>query len=487
MDDVEPAAPVFAADELATRARQLLEQLQEQSDEKLAWELGFHIDALAESLKESAATCRGLEEDKRQLQERLQRQHRGYAELRASMDELLNLHELTEKISTSFAIADIIESLMDLSARCMPYESCCVFSLRQEGALLEVLAMRGSGRAEDCARAHWEDGIVDWVLREQRPVVVEDMSTLDGGDGRACCTVLTPLRVRGRCIGLYALYCLRAKDEFTAAEMELLSVLASQTAIALENARLYSELEESRDQVRASQQQLLLAEKMAVVGRLAGGVAHEVNNPLQIILSRVQLMRMQNGAMPQVVDGLGLVEHNVRRISKIIRGLLGFAGHVADEREWGPCDVERGLRQTVELLKPQLDEAGVQAALTCAAELSPIGGNMGELEQVFINLIVNAKNAMPSGGQLSISARQVGEEVELCFADTGVGMPEDVIEHIFDPFFTTRPHEGGTGLGLSVSYGIVERHGGVIEVESTCGDGTRFTLRFPCWQGERRG
>ncbi len=486
MGDGEPAVPAVAAAELAARARQLLDQLKERPGDELAWEIGFHIDALAESLKESAARCRGLEEDKRQLQDRLRSQHRGYAELRASMDELLNLHELTEKISTSFAIADIIESLMDLSARCMPYESCSVFSLGADAGL-EVMARRGDSRAEDSARAHWQDGIVDWVMREQRPVVVEDMGTVDSGAGQACCTVLTPLQVRGRCIGLYALYCRRAKDEFTAGEMELLSVLANQTAIALENARLYSQLEESRDQLRASQQQLLLAEKMAVVGRLAGGVAHEVNNPLQIILSRVQLMRMQHGAMPQVVEGLGLVEHNVRRIAKIIRGLLGFAGHVADEREWGPCDVEQGLRQTLELVQPQLDEAGVHAALSCAAELSPIGGNMGELEQVFINLIVNAKKAMPNGGQLQISARQIDEKIEVCFADTGVGMTEEVLEHIFDPFFTTRPHEGGTGLGLSVSYGIVERHGGSIEVDSTCDHGARFTLRFPRWQGSWSG
>ena len=218
---------------------------------------------------------------------------------------------------------------------------------------------------------------------------------------------------------------------------------------------------------------------MAAIGELAGGVAHEVNNPLQIILSRVQLMRMQNREATKVVQGLDLVEHNVRRISKIIRALLGFAGNNAQDGEWGECDIGQALVQAMELVQHQLDKGLIETEFVCGESLPLIEGNTGELEQVFINLIINAQNAMPKGGRLKVSVQEVGNTIEVRFADTGVGIAPELLERIFAPFFTTRSDEGGTGLGLAVSYGIIERHQGEITVESTVGEGTTFILRLP--------
>jgi len=459
--------------------KQLLGQLRDTDASDVAWELGVHLDSLAEALKESEARRLGIEEESRQLQDRLQREHREYAELRASMDELLNLHELTETISSSFSIGDILAALMDLSSRFLPYEGCGVFALDPEGQTLKMMAARGDSRTEERVRTQWQDGIIDWVLRERRPVVVEDMETVEQPDVKECCTVLVPLSVRGEQIGIYALYCRRSKDEFTSGEMDLLGVLANQTAIAIENSRLYSDLEERNIQLRDSQRQLLLSSKMAAVGELAGGVAHEVNNPLQIILSRVQLMRMQNREANKVVQGLDLVEHNVKRISSIIRALLGFAGHNAQEGEWGAFDMAQALGQAMALVKHQLEQGMIRVELHCEEGLPLLQGNVGELEQVFINLTINAQNAMPGGGALTISARRVEDHIEVRFADTGVGIAPQLMDRIFEPFFTTRAGEGGTGLGLAVSYGIVERHQGTLTVESILGEGTSFILRLP--------
>jgi signal transduction histidine kinase len=487
MADVKQDPPIAEEEESLAQVRRLLGQLQDASAAEAVWELGFHVDALSESLKESAARRLGLEEENRQLQERLRREHRDYAELRASMDELLNLHELTETISSSFAIQDILAALMDLSGRFLPYEGCGVFALGEGGQTLEAMATRGDGRIEERVRAQWEDGIIDWVLRERRPVVIEDMETVEQPGVEECCTVLTPLSVRGKEVGIYALYCRRPKDEFNSGEMDLLGVLSSQTAIAIENAHLYSDLETTNDQLKDSQHQLLIAAKMAAIGELAGGVAHEVNNPLQIILSRVQLMRMQNREATKIVQGLDLVEHNVRRISQIIRALLGFAGNNAQDGEWGECDIRQALDQAMALVQHQFDKGLIEAEFTCEESLPSIEGNVGELEQVFINLIINAQNAMPHGGQLKISSRREGDKIEVRFADTGVGISPELLERIFDPFFTTRSDEGGTGLGLAVSYGIIERHQGQITVESTVGDGTTFIIRLPIDTGDKQG
>lgn len=483
MNDEQFVFSVVPERDAITQIKHLLDQIKTSADPDLVWDLRFHIDILAESLKESQARILGLQKENGQLHDRVLSEKSDYEALRASMDELLNLHELTEAISTTFATSDIISALMDLSARFLPSESCGFFSLGGDDLKLDVLSTRGDQRVVQCVQDQSGDGIVDWVLREQRPVVVEDMSTVDQSGVETCSVVLVPLRVRARNIGLYGLYCRRPKNTFTAGEMELLSVLANQTAIALENARLYSELTYSNTQLKESQKRLLMAEKMAAIGRLAGGVAHEVNNPLQIILSRVQLLRLNAAAGDRLVKGLDSIERGVKRISKIIRGLLDIAGHNAAERDWGPCDLVAALERTLELVQHQLERAEIKIAFRRDDCLPLVTGNIGELEQVFLNLIINAQHAMPEGGTLTVSARFVDEAVLMEFADTGIGIPDGLLDQIFDPFFSTRSEEGGTGLGLSISYGIVERHGGSIEVQSECGEGTRFSLRFPIGEG----
>ena len=483
MNDEQPVCSALAEREALTQIRSLLDQIKTSAHPYLVWDLRFHTDILAESRRESQARILRLQEENRQLQDRVLREKSDYGALRASMNELLNMHELTEAISTTFTISDIISALMDLSARFLPSESCGVFSLGGKDLEMEVLSTRGDQRVVQCVQGQCDDGIIDWVLREQRPVVVEDMSTVGQSGMETCSVVLVPLRVRARNIGLYGLYCRRPKDAFTVGEMGLLSVLANQTAIALENARLYSELTSSNTQLKESQQQLLMAEKMAAIGRLAGGVAHEVNNPLQIMLSRVQLLRMNAGSRDRLEEGLDSIERGVKRISKIIRGLLDIAGHSAAEKAWGPCDLVAALERTLELVRHELERAEVKIAFTCDNCLPLVAGNIGELEQVFLNLIINAQHAMPEGGTLAVSARVVDEAVLMEFSDTGIGIPDTLLDQIFDPFFSTRSEQGGTGLGLSVSYGIVERHGGSIEVQSKCGKGTCFSICFPALEG----
>ena len=256
-------------------------------------------------------------------------------------------------------------------------------------------------------------------------------------------------------------------------------MLANQTAAAIENSRLYTDLETAHEQLKESQRQLFISAKLAAIGELAGGVAHEVNNPLQIILSRVQLMLVQHRGEEKVTAGLNLVENNVKRISRIIRALLGFARHNTKDMEWVGFDLAQSIQQACALVKHQLDARRIDIAVECEDDIPEMIGNVGELEQVFINLILNARNAMPEGGELRISARRDDDAVEVRFADTGTGVAPEHLDRIFEPFFTTRADEGGTGLGLAVSYRIIEMHQGSLTVESTPGEGATFTIRLP--------
>ncbi|MFH1569268.1 MAG: ATP-binding protein [Gemmatimonadota bacterium] len=450
-------------------------------DAGLGWELGLQLEGLSETAQELQARVSGLEEERRHLQERLARGQTEYVQLRESMNELLDLSELSETISTSFKIEDILDSLMTLSARFVTYDSCGVFAFEQDRQTLAALAVRGGGPEELRGRvaALWDDGIIDWVLREKRPVVIDDMETLTAGAPPGKSFVIIPLMVRGKPIGIYTLHSAKAKDDFTLGEIELLGVLANQTAAAIENSRLYSDIEAAHQRLKESQRQLLISAKQAAIGELAGGVAHEVNNPLQIILSRVQLMAAQNRDQEKVVQGLGLIESNVKRISRIIRALLGFASHSATEGELSSFELRQAIQQAFALVKHQLDAQLIAIELDIDRDLPQLHGNVGELEQVFINLILNAQNAMPNGGRLSISCHRDDATVEIRFSDTGVGIAPEHLDRIFEPFFTTRAEQGGTGLGLAVSYRIVEMHGGTITVESEPGIGATFIVRLP--------
>ena len=240
-------------------------------------------------------------------------------------------------------------------------------------------------------------------------------------------------------------------------------------------------LEETREMLKASQTQLVQSGKMAAVGQLAAGVAHEVNNPLQIILSRVQLLMMRHKEEERLSRDLQLIESNVKRISGIIRSLLDFARHNSGEEEWKPVDLHHLVAQTANLMQHLMEKADIDLTIEADEENSYRAlGNVGEIEQVFLNLLINAQQAIPeSGGAISIHLRREEETIVTVIKDTGEGISREDLPRIFDPFFTTREEEGGTGLGLSIIYGIIEKHNGEISAESEPGAGTAFTIRWP--------
>ena len=225
------------------------------------------------------------------------------------------------------------------------------------------------------------------------------------------------------------------------------------------------------------EEQLQHAEKMASVGLLAAGVAHEVNTPLAGITSYTQLLRgqLQEGDPSQLV--LEKIEKQSFRAAKIINGLLNFSRSGGTEFE--QVDVNKALADVLSLLEHQLDGSKIRVRKELAPELPPIRGNTSRIQQVFFNLVLNARDAMPHGGWLTLSTSCENETVAVELRDTGHGIRREHIRRIYDPFFTTKGIGKGTGLGLSVSYGIVQEHGGAIFVDSAPGQGTSFRVTFP--------
>jgi two-component system NtrC family sensor kinase len=225
------------------------------------------------------------------------------------------------------------------------------------------------------------------------------------------------------------------------------------------------------------EKRLVQADKLSSIGLLAAGVAHEVNTPLAVISNYAQMLAKQVGNDDQKSRMLDKIAKSTFRASEIVNGLLNFSR--TSTTDFGPVDLNRVVQETLSLVEHQLKNAGVEVRAALDPGVAPVHGNAGKLQQVFLNLFLNARDAMEGGGVLEIrtSSEESGARVEV--SDTGHGIAQEHLHRIYDPFFTTKATRKGTGLGLSVSYGIIQEHGGTIEVFGRPGGGTRFQVELP--------
>lgn len=268
------------------------------------------------------------------------------------------------------------------------------------------------------------------------------------------------------------------------AELARLSVAfnAMQAELAKERSALRARLEElerTTSELAAAQRSLVTSEKLASVGRLAAGVAHEIGNPLSAILGLVELVETGDLSAEQQREFLRRTRREIERIHRIIRDLLDFA---RDEphAEAQSCDLTTVVEDAVRLVGPQKDLRQITLERRFAEDAPPARGPAARLTQVVLNLLLNAADAIEGEGTITLEV-QPSEPgfVELRVTDTGPGIPPSMREHLFEPFATSKPAGQGTGLGLAVSHTIVERLGGTIEGESLRGGGARFTVRLP--------
>ena len=247
---------------------------------------------------------------------------------------------------------------------------------------------------------------------------------------------------------------------------------------------LVKEKEETLETLQRQQAQLLQSGKMAAVGELAAGVAHEINNPLSAVLTYSVLVREkiekklpEAGDLPKLTQRLGLIETAARRCKSIADSLLTFSRQ--EETARGPVALGEIVEESLRLLRSQLRRRDIGLEVEIEPDLPPVLGSAGALQQVVVNLTSNAFQALAPGGSLSVSARADGDCCRLTVADDGPGIDPEIRDRIFEPFVTTKPPGQGTGLGLSIVYGIVQSHEGELTVESEPGEGTTFVVRLP--------
>jgi signal transduction histidine kinase len=286
-----------------------------------------------------------------------------------------------------------------------------------------------------------------------------------------------PLVVRDSAIGSVAIVDPRGPRRFTPAEVERAAGIANQLAVAAENARLYEDLRRSYDELERAQRRLIQGERLAALGEMSAVVAHEVRNPLGVIFNSLGSLRRLLRPSGDAKLLLDIVGEEADRLNRIVGDLLDFAR---------PSKPDLRLERLERVVEEAVKAALVQRpAIAVAREIDPavppVRMDARLVRQAILNVAVNAAQAMPRGGRLTVRIRRSGDAVVLEIEDTGVGIPEEVRGRIFEPFFTTKA--SGTGLGLAVVKRIVEGLGGTVEVRSAPGAGARVALSFPAAAG----
>mgnify|MGYP005849403753 FL=1 len=293
---------------------------------------------------------------------------------------------------------------------------------------------------------------------------VEEMDTLIEKGWR----VVAPIFLKGRMLAFILLGKKRSGKDYTVEELELLEAFSNQAALAISRALIYWDMS-------LKDKQIMQAEKMAAIGELAAGIAHEIRNPLAIITGSAETVRKHDDQKIREEMTRYILEES-SRINGLINTFLDFAR--PKEPKLVSCDLREVLEKTLLLLSPQAKTLGVEIKKEISRKPLQVLIDPDQMRQAFTNLGVNALEAMPQGGILKVTVSENARgKVLLRFSDTGKGIPKELADKVFDPFFTTK--EGGTGLGLSIAHRIITQHGGEISVESEEGRGSTFTISFP--------
>lgn len=394
--------------------------------------------------------------------------------IRNSISELMAMQQLSNSISTAQDPEEIVATLIHLTRQVMPVAESNVFVFENGSCTLTPLSSKISDGFRAEAEAHVESGVVDWVITEQRTAIFPEMDTV-ATNGKQHIVVIVPLIMRNEAVGMYMIRSPRSHHEISNHDMQLLNVLANQAAVGIENWRSHDQLKRMNEELKASQAQTLQAAKLAAIGELAASIVHEIKNPIQVLMMHMEMVQ-RGKPLPNWTD---MLAKQIKRLSEITRRLMNFSRNNVEEPKMEEVSVKRAIEETVAMVQHEYRNNNIEIKAQLSDDIPPIIGNSNYLQQVFLNLLINARDAMPTGGTITFATESSGYYVIIKVSDTGCGIDNENLSKIFMPFFTTKGEGVGTGLGLSVCRKIISEHKGELKVESTVGVGTTFTIFLP--------
>jgi two-component system NtrC family sensor kinase len=422
-------------------------------------------------------------------------QKQAQEEIHRQNTRLATLHSVSTALSSSLNLDEVLARTIDQILYILEAASVRVYMLDEEQQCLRLAAHKGvSGnfinRTEFRIR-QVGDGLLGQTILTRQTKVVDNYLRADDpyvesivAEGLKS-SVYIPLFSKERPVGVLCVsshYEYRFSPDF----VEFLTAIGNQIGVAIENANLYHSLRRAYEELTQAQEQVIRTEKLASLGKLAATIAHEINNPLSVVLTYIKLIRkladsdqLTPQRAPDITRYLTTMASETARCGEIVKNLLAFARHskvTMEGHEAGEI-----IQRTVTLVAHDLQMKEMKLALDLDPHLPRIRCDFRQIQQALLNLLINAIEAMGKGGVLTISARRAPRDgfVAVAVSDTGCGIPEKNLESIFEPFFTTKAEAAGVGLGLSVVYGIVTKHGGTVEVRSREGRGSTFEIHLP--------
>ena len=411
--------------------------------------------------------------------------------LRKAYERLMILYQVSDNLGTVASLPELLDRILKMVLDIMKADRGFIMLIDRETGEFSLPVVRKKQGLEK------EEIAISRTIVEQVRTTAEAVLTSDAlQDNRfkqaesiifhgIRSTMCVPIKSQNQVVGIIHIDSKGQEVSFTKQDLELLTAISQQAAAAIENARLFEELKQANQELRNQQDQLIEAEKLSAMGRLAGGVAHEINNPMTSILGYSELAskiligdQLEPNQIKEAGEYVKIVHEEAQQCRRIAQTLLQFGRK--KKAEMTAVKINEVIENALSVAHFHIKKAPIEIKKDLSGDLPSIIADSGQLQQVFLNLVINARDAMEKGGSITITSRRAdGDWIELRFADTGCGIPEDKLNEIFKPLFTTKEEGKGTGLGLSISQEIIDRHQGTLDVESIVGQGTAFIIRLP--------
>lgn len=402
--------------------------------------------------------------------------------------KLKTLVELSTMINSSLEIERVLDHAMTCTQEFLDAEASSIFELDHEkGELYFRVALGEAAARVREVRLKMGQGVAGWVAQTGRPLIIPDTSKdprfnpqVDEHSGFRTRSILcVPMIHRGRLTGVVQVLNKRGGGEFNRDDLEILTVLANQISTALENARLYARLNErftlATCELKSTQEKLSRAERLAALGRLSQGVAHEVRNPVTVIGGFARRLKKEFASSETALKGLDVILAEADRLQRMVNDIEEFC-RLPDPSPH-EVDLVRLLENTVEAYGERLDLHSIVVELQGRHGVPLAWGDERLLEIAFGNILENSIEAMPEGGRIEIELKTADARLAVTFRDTGIGIPPEALPYVFEPFYTSRTR--GSGLGLTKVHRIVCDHGGDVSITSVLGKGTEVLILLP--------
>lgn len=395
----------------------------------------------------------------------------------------LSMYEASKAVFTSVRFEQLLPIIVRLLRETLKAEDAVVMLPGETGALGIIASVGLQKDGEKRARIEMaERAAANPALSGYNAVILADSRGAEAGQGAAenrVSSIVCKLPIEPGVSGIISASRGAGAPEFGLADLRGFTILAAQAAQALRNASLYHKLEEKISELETAKSELVQSEKLAAVGRLTAGIAHELNNPLAGIMGIAELLLRDKTLGEELRQDISDIHQQSLRCRHVIQDLMHFARKSEHRRE--PVRLLSVLEETLQLFKNDLFRARISVKKLLPADPPLVIGDPNQLKQVFVNILLNAMRSLQGVESPEVSIRLYRAEglVGVEFRDNGPGIQEKDLPRVFEPFFTTRPVGEGTGLGLSVSYGIIKAHNGDIRVESVAGKGCAFIIELP--------